>query len=109
MYAKGSKVYKMIVIGDHKQTDRVYKYTEYQKEKPSKIIKSKSTKRKLIRLDSNQKRINYDIWFKTLPKNRIEYLKRIGISDLKKIKILIHINYNLLPYDVRHALQTRYI
>lgn len=96
----------MIVIGDHKQTDKKFRYTDYPKEKIQ-TIKTKSTKRKLIRLQPKQ-RINYNIWFRTLPKNRIEYLKRIGITDLDKIKVLIYINYNLLPYDIRNALQTKF-
>lgn len=98
----------MLIIGDHK-SDKKFKYEYYPKEKPNET-KTYTTfnRRKLIRLENtNHKRINYSIWLMTLNKDRIEYLKRIGIADFNKLQTLSKISFNLLPYDIRSKLQTR--
>ncbi len=99
----------MLTIGDHKQTDKKFKYENYPIEQNKRPI-IKSTKRKLTRLTKHQtdfKQIDYTVWLKSLNKTRINYLMQIGIKDRYMLKSLIKMSFNHLPYDIRTNLQTK--
>jgi len=98
----------MLIIGDHKQTDREYKYENYQEEKRSDFNKKGNSlfnKRKLTINKPKLKQVDYSIWLKSLNKTRIEYLKQIGIKDQKQLQTLTKMSFNILPYDIRSNLQ----
>ena len=94
----------MLIIGDHKQTDRKYKYENYTEDKNRSKIKQ-STKRKIILNHNSNKKINYTIWLRSINQERINYLKEIGIKDQKQLQTLIKLSFNILPYDIRSNLQ----
>ncbi len=93
----------MLIIGDHKQTDRKFKYENYPIEKTSKT--KQSNKRKLILNHNSNKKIDYTIWLRSINQVRINYLKEIGIKDQKQLQTLIKLSFNILPYDIRSNLQ----
>jgi len=94
----------MLIIGDHKQTDRKFKYENYPIEKNRSKIKQ-STKRKIILNHNSNKKIDYTIWLRSINQERINYLKEIGINDQKQLQTLIKLSFNILPYDIRSNLQ----
>lgn len=94
----------MLIIGDHKQTDRKFKYENYPIEKNRSKIKQ-SNKRKLILNHNSIKKIDYTIWLRSINQVRINYLKEIGIKDQKQLQTLIKLSFNILPYDIRSNLQ----
>jgi len=94
----------MLIIGDHKQTDRKFKYENYPIEKNRSKIKQ-STKRKLILNHNSNKKIDYTIWLRSINQERINYLKEIGIKDQKQLQTLMKMSFNILPYDIRSNLQ----
>jgi len=94
----------MLIIGDHKQTDRKFKYENYPIEKNTSKIKQ-STKRKLILNQNSIKKIDYTIWLRSINQERINYLKEIGINDQKQLQTLMKLSFNILPYDIRSNLQ----
>ena len=96
----------MLTIGDHKQTDKKYRYENYPIEQNKRPI-IKSTKRKLTRIKTDFKQIDYTIWLRSLNKNRIKYLMQIGIKDRYMLKSLIKLSFHHLPYDIRTNLQTK--
>ncbi len=93
----------MLIIGDHKQTDRKFKYENYPIEKTSKT--KQSNKRKLILNHNSNKKIDYTIWLRSINQVRINYLNEIGIKDQKQLQTLIKLSFNILPYDIRSNLQ----
>lgn len=98
----------MLIIGDHTKYDKIFKHETYLNEKPNQN-KTYTTynKRKLLQTDPKRiMNLNYSIWLKTLNKDRINYLKQIGIKDFNKLIILSKLSFNILPYDIRSKLQT---
>ena len=66
------------------------------------------TKRPLTRIKNLEaQNINYDIWLKSCNDKRKQYLRNVGVSDKKKIETLIHLQFNILPYDIRTNLQVK--
>lgn len=96
----------MLIIGDHKQTDKKFKYENYPIEENKRPI-IKSTKRKLSKLQTDYKQIDYTVWLRSLNADRIKYLKLIGINDKKQLQTLTKMFFHHLPYDVRTNLQTK--
>ena len=101
----------MLIVGDHTKHNKNFKYENYLNEKP--IIKKSYTtynKRKLLQTDPKKiLNLNYSIWLKSLNKDRINYLKEIGIKDFNKLQTLSKMSFNILPYDIRSKLQTKVI
>lgn len=96
----------MLTIGDHKQTDKKYRYENYPIEQNKRPIIN-STKRNLTRIKTDFKQIDYTIWLRSLNKTRINYLMQIGIKDRYVLKSLIKMSFHHLPYDIRSRLQTK--
>jgi len=96
----------MLTIGDHKQTDKKYRYENYPIEENKRPIIN-STKRNLTRIKTDFKQIDYSIWLRSLNKNRIKYLMQIGIKDPYMLKSLIKMSFHHLPFDIRSRLQTK--
>jgi len=98
----------LLIIGDHTKHDKKFKYEYYEKEKSDFNKNRSNNKRKLIRLHSTKyKQIDYTVWLRSLNRDRIDYLKKIGIKNQKQLQTLSKMAFNILPYDIRSSLQTK--
>lgn len=60
-----------------------------------------------IKLSDKQLKMNYTKWYKSLTVEKKTYLKQIGVSDNKRLTTLSAMRFNLLPSDIRTALQIK--
>jgi hypothetical protein len=100
----------MIIIGDHKQTDKKFKYEYYQKDKTKEDFNTEyktNSNRKLVVIKHKLKLINYNTWFKSLLNDRANLLKHIGIKDPHVLKSFSTMPFNILPNEVIRKLQTK--